>query len=146
MLSLLFYRAKYGNIQDKLISLVTCGPFSHVELKFSDGVCFSSSLRDGGTRFKKIAINPKHWAEIELLTWEDEYSVKEKRIRTWCEAKQGLQYNLAGVLGLDKVCVLKNRNKWFCSELCLSAITLGEVRVSITPNDLFDCFSFYNYF
>ena len=49
-----FYKAKFGNFTDKIVSAFTFSPYSHCEMVFSDGICASASLRDGGVRFKYI--------------------------------------------------------------------------------------------
>jgi len=49
-----------GDFYDKLIRFVTNSPYSHCELVI-DGLCYSSSARDGGVRMKQIYLNPDKW-------------------------------------------------------------------------------------
>ena len=65
-MELLFYRAEKGNWQDKLIALWTRGIYSHVEIRFSDGMCFTSSNREGGTRFIDIYIREGVWDVVDI--------------------------------------------------------------------------------
>lgn len=111
----MFYRAEYGKKLDKAIALWTGGPFSHVELRFDDEVCFSSSARDGGTRFKTIQPDG-HW---EILKLPDE----DARIRKWCQKHIGLPYDYLGVFGLalgQKK--LEGHQRWYCSEIIATVL------------------------
>ena len=47
-----FYKAKYGDWVDKIVSWHTKSPYSHCELVFSNGEFLSSSKRDGGVSIK----------------------------------------------------------------------------------------------
>jgi hypothetical protein len=61
------YKGK-KTITDKLISWWDRGLYSHVELVFSDGLCASSSPRDGGVRMKPIEL----WVCVPRPTRQDE--------------------------------------------------------------------------
>lgn len=127
-MKILFYKAKYGNYTDRVISLWTKGPYSHTELQFSDGICFSSSLWDGGTRFKNINIKPERWDSIELDI-KNEY-----KIRSFCESQVKLPYDLRGIFGLAIKVKLAEKKKWFCSEICCYALNLAGILVGVDPN------------
>jgi hypothetical protein len=120
-MKVIFYIAKSGDWLDKFVGLWTRGKYSHCELVFSDGMCFSSSPRDGGTRFKAIEINPKHWDIVEVST------DKEVEIRQWCESQCGLKYDWLGILGLAIHLPIENRKKWYCSEICITVLNLFGV-------------------
>jgi uncharacterized protein YycO len=133
-LKILFYKARYGKIWDKLIGLWTFGPYSHVEILFSDGVCFSSSPRDGGVRFKNIHILPERWTAIDMPTDQEE------NIKKWCEKKVGLRYDWWGILGFVLPFVRQERKAWYCSEICITALKkFGIVgcRARISPNSFY---------
>ena len=120
-MQIIFYVASYGDWTDWIISRWTRGPFSHCEFLFSDGMCFSSSSRDGGTRFKQIELQPKHW---------DYYSLPvdiqtEHMIRLWCEGEVGKAYDWLGVFGYPLK--IQNKNKWFCSEILITALNVNKV-------------------
>jgi len=135
-MKVLFYRAKYGNWQDRFVALWTWGPHSHCELMFSDGSCFSASARDGGTRFKKITFLPERWSAIEIDI-ED-----EEPLRDWCRSNAGLGYDWRGIAWFLPTPLphIEDRNKWYCSEICAVALRkfLG-VRLSsrLSPNGLY---------
>lgn len=114
-----FYYAQYGDWRDKLVSWITRGPFSHCELVFSDGVCFSSSGRDEGVRFKLIDFKKEHWIFYDLILSESE----EAYVKTWCSLKVGKKYDWLGLLrfvfpNIDS----DDKRKWFCSEICVRAL------------------------
>ena len=130
-----FYIARYGNWQDKTISYCTRGPFSHVEVVFSNGDYFSSSIRDGGTRFKRIEYS-EDWRMVSFKP-----ACPESEIYDWCNTQLGLKYDTLGVIGLSMGLNLTNkRRKWYCSELCsFIAKTFGEIktRTNISPNKFY---------
>lgn len=130
-----FYYANKGSWLDRWIGLLTWGQFSHCEIVFSDGTCFSSSPRDGGTRFKKINFQPDHWEFIELeLSYQDEDTVL-----AFCEGEVGKPYDWAGAI--FRLPFMNGR--WYCSEVCVEALERGGVPIDgssfwSTPNSLFE--------
>lgn len=131
----IFYRAAVGDCWDKLIAIWTNGLYSHCELVFSDGMCFSSSPRDKGVRFKQITIDPTHWDIIDVPT------EKEKDIRNWCSTQVGMKYDWLGTLGLVIKMPFQAKNKWYCSEICITALNLSEVihmNPRTNPNQFFN--------
>lgn len=132
-----FYKAKYGDWKDRLISWATWGPYSHCELVFRDGTGFSSSPRDGGTRLKKIDWNSGHWDFFNNFFVSGS---KEDRIRVYCESITGIPYDWVGVLcpyGL-----IHEPELWYCSEVIASIIidwNIAEIntkQTNISPNQL----------
>lgn len=127
-----FYKAKYGTLLDRWISWVTWGPYSHCELVFRDGLWFSSSPRDGGTRFKRIEFDDSHWDFIEIpLDLE-----RERVVRDFCEVERGKPYDWAGAI--FRLPFINGR--WFCSEICFEALSksvkLKGESFWATPNSL----------
>lgn len=124
-----FYIAYHGDIYDWLISLVTFSKYSHCEIVFSDGMCASSSIRDGGVRFKKIDLTDGKWDVFTIL---DEYD--EAVVRQWFIDNDGDIYDLraaiASAFGID----LLREDRKFCSQAC--GIPLGYEPV-LTPAKLF---------
>jgi uncharacterized protein YycO len=136
MLQLAFYRAKYGNWQDKAISYITWGPFSHVELVFDGKVWFSSSPRDGGTRFKRISPAALHWEYITISC-----SVKvQKEIYQWCVQEVNKSYDWLGICTAF-LNLRSDNNKWFCSEICAQALLNAQLLKyrsnQLSPNKLY---------
>jgi len=141
---ILFYKAKQPRAWkiDWIIAKWTRGPYSHAELQFSHGVCFSSSKRDGGTRFKKIRVNPDCWDIIELndITFE-----QEKEIFDWCTAQCGKKYDMLGLFGFtfkSRWINIHARDKWYCSEIVAAALRENinyctDLFKKISPNKLY---------
>jgi hypothetical protein len=148
MIKLAFYKGWRGDWIDKLISIWTMGPYSHVELIFSDGMSFSSSIRDDGTRFKNIIYDDK-WDIIEL-----NFPFDEIKMREFCESQNDKPYDLLGVFfsaGLKLN--LQDKNKWFCTEIIGYSLYLGGLNdilkhfkffSRVTPNNLYKYFIGFN--
>ncbi len=86
-MNLIFYIAKNANYFDRVVAFATRGPYSHAEIQLSDGMCFSSSPLDGGTRFKKIVVNPAHWVVVSISCAAEQ----EAKARQWSTEHQGLR-------------------------------------------------------
>lgn len=56
---------KWHDIGGRLICAWTRSPYSHVEIVIN-GMCYSSSLRDGGVRKKAIDLGKPHWRVIPI--------------------------------------------------------------------------------
>ncbi len=137
-MQIIFYKGR-GTLFDMLIRWITKGPYSHVELVFSDGMMCSSSVRDGGVRFMKADLNPENWTTIQVNATLEEEAV----IRRFCEEQVGLDYDILGVLGFVTSFCAEDKQRWFCSELTLTA--LQEIGLywwttpcRVTPNALFN--------
>jgi uncharacterized protein YycO len=104
---------------------------------FSDGMCFSASPRDGGVRFKQISINPIHWFVVEIPMDTN----KENDMRKWCTTQVGLAYDWLGILGLAVNVPIEDKNKWYCSEICITALDMqGVINLfpRISPNQFYN--------
>ena len=113
-----FYIAQRGKLFDRLISGFDGGRYSHVELLFSDGTCFSSSSRDGGVRFKFIEFDAGKWDFVDL----DVPDFMEPWLRDWCADRVGARYDYLGVLHFPLLWIRQDRRRWFCSEICVAAL------------------------
>lgn len=131
-IQLWFYKAE-GNFYDKLIRLVNCTKYSHVELCI-DGHCYSSSPREGGVRRKQIAFN-QSWDAIELEVTEEH---KQAMLKLF-EREHGKAYDWLGAIKTTIRFFPNHKDKWFCSELCAQALGLAYPR-RWTPADLFEFF------
>jgi len=96
----------------------TQGPYSHVELIFSDGLAGSSSFEDGGVRFKPIQFDPARWDIIELPAEWEAYARAyfEKR------AKAGMKYDVRGNVHFVIGFVKGSDDREFCSEAAAGAL------------------------
>jgi len=131
-MKVVFYKAWVaGNILDKLVTVWTMGPYSHCELLFSDNICFSSSWRDKGVRFKKINLLPDRWIAVEIPTTKEQ----EKNIRAWCKEREdkGEVYDWWGIANFVLPFIKQKDDDWFCSEVCIAA--LKEFGIVGYPNE-----------
>ena len=137
-MDIIFYiAATAGDTWDKFIAEWTHGPYSHVELCFSDGMCFSSSPRDGGTRFKQIAIDPTHWTSFPINVTLGQ----EKQIRDWCAAHVGCKYDWIGIISLGLDFPIRTPHRWYCSEVCIMALDVVKIvdfKSLISPNKFYE--------
>jgi hypothetical protein len=106
-----------------------CGPDSHCELVFSDGISASSSFEDGGVRFKIIEYDPAKWDFVEV-PWAD-----EARARAWFVARVGKAYDLMGNAHFVAPPIPDSKDKWFCSEAIAEALGLLDAW-RLGPNGL----------
>jgi hypothetical protein len=101
-------------------------------------LCFSSSWRDGGVRFKRIALDdPRRWTLVPVPVSGEQAAA----VRKWCLRRLGGRYDIAGVLAFKLPFVRQRLNWWFCSEIVTAALQqaglLGGVQPHrISPNRL----------
>ena len=150
-LDLIFYKADFekkkypwdkGWLSQKIAKHAD-GEHSHVEYKFtfSDGDvwCFSSSERDGGTRFKtgrQVLKNPSRWDSIHIT--RDEILIGN--VWNFCVEQDNKKYDWWGVIKFKLSFVTENKDKWYCSEICqfgLNKIGLFPRLHIIHPEDMF---------
>lgn len=107
----------------------THGEYSHVELLVSDGSCWSSSMRDGGVRNKRIALNTGRW-DLVSIDADETAAVK------WFQEHDGELYDFPGLCGFLLPWRVEDRNRRFCSEAIAAALGLPYSWL-ISPNDLY---------
>ena len=143
MFRLAFYKSENGTFTDKLIAWWTRPNFwkfwdyksySHVEMYFSTGECFSSSPRDKGTRWKVIENieTSGNWDFIEIS------NIDEDTLRALCTRQEGKGYDwfcifFNFIIPLD----VEDPNKWTCSELCGKLIYKLKRAFRFSPNKLY---------
>lgn len=108
-------RPGIAGLFDALIRKVTGGPYSHCELVFSDGMAYSASIQDSGTRFKRIEFDPAKWDFIEFV-------IDESQVRKFCVAEDDCRYDFPGVFRFLVSRIRESKNRWFCSEVCCAAL------------------------
>lgn len=135
-LRLIFYKAE-GRFVDKLIRWWTNSIYSHCEILFPDGRIFSADAWYGSVRYSK-SYNLDNWDMQEIDIDEAEL----KRLCEWCDWKNGSAYDWFGVIAFVLPFVHEDTKKWFCSELCASALKwVGKLppdlkTYNLSPGDL----------
>lgn len=120
-----------GHAFNALTRFWTGSEYSHCELAIR-GVCYSSSLMDGGVRGKVINLESGHW-DLIALPWVDAGAVLDHFKRT-----DHVRYGLMS-LAFNQ---LLNRNRasesaQFCSEWCADALGLPNP-ATYSPATLMD--------
>lgn len=113
---------------DRMVRLVTRSPYSHCELVIN-GVCWSSSMRDGGVRGKTIDLDHAKWDQIDLGPDGD------KKALHWFLSHEREGYDYMGVLRFLIHSVHASPRRWFCSEACAAALGISRPEM-YTPGDL----------
>jgi hypothetical protein len=104
---------------DVLIGVFSIGRYSHVELVFSDGECFSSSIREDGVRFKKIDIDNDRWDVIALPRFHRDVEI-EALLREDALREVGKGYDKWGAFtSILPFCVQRSK-LLFCSEMIIN--------------------------
>lgn len=106
------------------------GPYSHVELIFSDGIAASSSFSDHGVRFKKIDFDDGKWDILELPHHWESFA------RLWFQINQGKSYDVMGNVFLAIGFFKDSWNKFFCSEAAAAALKINQP-FRFEPNTLY---------
>jgi hypothetical protein len=138
---LAFYKAQFDSPTDFAISFWTglfnwfTPSYSHVEIGFyidDEWQYFSSSIRDGGTRWKpgnKLLKNRSKW-DIYESHFSDE-AVNRMIKRSF--SANGKNYDMLGILGFLTLSgrALNKKDSWYCSEVCWYVLTsLWKKRIS----------------
>lgn len=112
-----------------LTRIATVSAYSHCELEI-DGICFSSSIRDGGVRSRVIA-------DLETSEHWDLFSIAGDvaKARAWFDAHDGQGYDWTGAAGSVLRWIPKEPNRWFCSEAIAASLGL-EHPEKFTPQGL----------
>jgi hypothetical protein len=148
-MKLAFYKG--AGKMDGLIRWWTKSQFSHVEMVFdiatpatehgppAPPLCWSSSARDGGVRFKTIPLDDGKWILVDLPHVEPAI---ELAIRVWCSSLVGSPYGFLDVLRFVLPFLRSKRKQWFCSEAVLSALQselffLGHRPDNVSPGKLY---------
>ena len=110
---------KWHDVGGRLICWWTRSPYSHVEIVIN-GVCYSSSLRDGGVRKKVIDLD-KPWWRVIPITWRDE----EAALRVF-RRYEGQPYGWTDLITQHVLRLPVDDPGLLCSELCALMLGLPE--------------------
>lgn len=114
-----FYRYKYGNIKDWLIAKLTHSEFSHCEIVFDDGTCFSSSPRDGGVRRKKIDLKKDRWVLVDFKVTKSKHNHLEKK----SYQLHSFRYEYDWLAIFFHWLRIRSYSKFICSDVCYYLLT-----------------------
>ena len=110
---------RWNDIGGHLTAWWTRRPESHVEIVIN-GVCYSSSLRDGGVRPKPIDLTPSWWRVIPI-TWRNE----DAALRVF-RCYDGQPYGYWDLLTQHVLRLPVDDPGLLCSELCALMLGLPE--------------------
>ena len=99
------------------VCLFTGSPYSHCELVIG-GICYTSSARDGGVRFKRIALGEK-WTLDATPTCP-------RQAAQWARDNEGRLYDWQLILGFLAWAVPHKRSRVMCSEACADMLGLVD--------------------
>ena len=125
-----FYKAREGKIGDKVVGLVSV--FSHVELEIN-GVCYSSSNRDGGVRSKIInTSNHQKWLSFELKN-----NIDKNICLNYFKSVEGQKYDWLNIFCTQLIKLnMQSEDKQICSEFVANCLGL-ENAYKYSPESLF---------
>ena len=125
-----FYKAKEGNLKDKLIGLVSV--FSHVELEINN-ICYSSSNRDDGVRSKIIdTTDSQKWVTFEFKEYID-----TNKCLAYFYSVERQEYDWTNIFLTQLIKLnVQSDNKQICSEFVANCLGL-ENAYKYSPESLF---------
>lgn len=118
--------------------MLTNGPYSHVELVFSDGRCFSASGHDGVARWKVQDLSTAwDFVSIPGVTVEQETTAA-----AFVDPLHGTRFDYMAIYSFVLPFLPDDPARWYCSELCLVVLQqccglLKCLDKKIHPNRLF---------
>jgi hypothetical protein len=105
------YLAFKNTVPSMLPSVLKIAYFAH------EDVCFSSSERDKGCRFKLADDIFEHQSRWNIVPTCDDLG-KACDMLEFCIEQDGKPYDWAGVSGFKLSFIEENPAKWYCSEVC----------------------------
>ena len=129
---------RWQDIGGHLTAWWTRSPYSHVEIVI-EGVCYSSSLRDGGVRKKVIDLDKPHWRVIPIDRRDEETALRVFR------RYEGQPYGYWDLLTQHVLRLPVDDPGLLCSELCALMLGLPESTArGMTPGQLVECVEMRN--
>jgi hypothetical protein len=129
IIRLAFYKASHGTFVDKLISFVSRGEYSHVELIFEDMRSFSSSPRDDGTRFAVLQYDLGKWDFVDIHVTDQQYT----SILNYCKKNAGKKYDWMGVFSFV-LPLRQDRKRFYCTEVIVLAFQAASLWLNCNPS------------
>lgn len=114
-----FYKGTHSGFSglfNRFTRFWTKGPYSHMELVFSDGMSASSSFIDGGVRTKLIDHDLEKW---DLLALPSEL---EADAIWWFARNSGKAYDYWADIRFGLGFAPESADKYMCAEACMAAL------------------------
>lgn len=131
MIQIALYKGPPSDILHWIGHLSTCAwtgsKYSHAELVI-DGICYSSSSRDGGVRKKVIDLNSGKWDLINVIA-DKQYALD------WFSKHEGCKYDWANIARFVIPVVHEDKNKFVCFETVGYMLGIKDA-YKLTANDL----------
>lgn len=132
MVSLAFYKGPPHNdwvhtLGHYAIRLWTWSKWSHAELVIN-GVCYSSSARDGGVRAKVIDLNSGRWDVVSI-------QCDEQAALRWFAEHDAQPYDYWNIGRFILPLIRQERDQWVCFESIGAALGFAGAH-KLTANDL----------
>lgn len=110
---------------DKIVSIFSLGKYSHSEIAFENGECFSISPRENIGRIKKINYTEKEWNILDLNVSAE----TEEDVYKCCQivSKANIEYDFLGAFTSPLSLCIQRKEKIFCSEICADIFTLKGI-------------------
>jgi hypothetical protein len=108
-----------GKLFNAVLRWLDNTPYSHTEIALLPQpgglwLCASSSIMDGGARFKAIDIHSGNWDLIPFEVTKEQY----RDMMDLCTEKvsRGVKYDYLGLLGAGLIGIRQDKRKEFCNE------------------------------
>ena len=133
MIRLAFYKGPPVELKHKITHLGTClwtwSKYSHAELEI-DGVCYSSSARDGGVRSKVIDLTTGRWDIIEIEA-DTDFAL------SWFKSHEGCKYDWRNIFRFVLAPIGQDERKYVCFEAVGEMLGFAGAH-KLTANDLYE--------
>jgi hypothetical protein len=143
MIKLVFYYGP-GDMVTKIIRLLTHGPYSHVELQFTDGCRFFASghgLYTGAHMICDRKIYDHYWDRVLIPATYEQEKAAEKFIFHLI----GIPFDWRGMIGFLLPFFDRRRKAKYCSSIVLDVLQQSlhmfpGIKLKISPNGLYRLF------
>jgi hypothetical protein len=139
-MKLVFYSGP-GNLITKLIRMLTCGPYSHVELQFANGCRFFASGH-GEYTGSHIVCDHRTYGKLWHTIRIPASRLEERDAQRFAFHLIGFPFGWKGLLSFLLPCIDRRRTAKYCSSIILDVLQnsmhlFPGVELKISPNGLF---------
>lgn len=140
MIIISFLKARHGGWRSKLISLLSFGKYSHVEIYFTTANYRFSAEKGTGTFRKRGLYDAKEVHKYDYLHYEMNTQT-ELALFEYLNRRVGKRYDWRGLLGIFFPFLKHDYDKYFCTEYILEAMqkTIGwPGKTLLTPSQMYN--------